>query len=378
MTRSPFSSGPLYLRLTAVVLGAVVCGVVVLFLHALALARTTTPLRLDALRLLSDDLAQRITRGETPPLPSPYAHAVVGPDGKVVSGEVPPSVWFEGWRTLDSGERCGRFGNGCFAVRPLPGRAKLVFYLRPQLLVGPFTVALLGSVLAWIAISALAGLLLLRTMREADASRRRLVAALAHDLGTPLTSIRGFAETLLAAPGEADRRSLSVLYREALRMQRLVEDMLALSRLEAGRLDLVRRPFDLREALRSAADRAAMAYGEAPAVALPESSAVASADRDRVEQVLANVVDNAYRHGGAPPRLALRREGPGFVIEVADEGPGLSAEARAHLFEAFARGDGAKGSGLGLAVAREIVARHGGRLDVSGPPGCRVTIELPA
>ena len=376
MTRSPFSSGPLYLRLTAVVLGAVVCGVVVLVLHALALARTTTPLRLDALRLLSDDLAQRITRGEAPSLPSPYAHAIIGADGRVLSGEAPPR-WFDGWRTLPSGERCGRFGNGCFAVRPLAGGGRLVFYLRPQVLVGPFTVALLGSVVAWIAISALAGLLLLRTMREADASRRRLVAALAHDLGTPLTSIRGFAETLLAAPGEADRRSLSVLYREALRMQRLVEDMLALSRLEAGRLDLVRRPFDLREALRSAADRAAMAYGEAPAVALPESSAVASADRDRVEQVLANVVDNAYRHGGGVPRLALRRDGAGFVIEVADEGPGLSAEARAHLFEAFARGDGAKGSGLGLAVAREIVVRHGGRLDVSGPPGCRVTIELP-
>jgi two-component system sensor histidine kinase MtrB len=215
-------------------------------------------------------------------------------------------------------------------------------------------------------------------MREADASRRRLVAALAHDLGTPLTSIRGFAETLLATPGEADRRSLSVLYREALRMQRLVEDMLALSRLEAGRLDLVRRPFDLREALRSAADRAAMAYGEPPALALPDAPAVARADRDRVEQVLANVVDNAYRHGGGPPTLALRPSGPAFVIEVTDAGPGLSAAARARLFEPFARGDGAKGSGLGLAVAREIVVRHGGRLDVSGPPGCRVTIELPA
>ena len=376
MTRSPFSSGPLYLRLTAVVLGAVLCGVVVVALHALALARATTPLRLDALRLLSDDLAPRLVRGEKPSLPSPYAHAVVGADGAVVSGEAPPA-WFEGWQTLDSGERCGRLGNGCFAVRPLPGGSKLVFYLRPPLLVGPLTVALLGSVLAWVGISALAGLLLLRTMREADASRRRLVAALAHDLGTPLTSIRGFAETLLAAPGEADRRSLSVLYREALRMQRLVEDMLALSRLEAGRLDLVRRPFDLRDALGSAADRAAMAYGEAPAVTLPEAPAIANADRDRVEQVLANVVDNAYRHGGRPPKLALRRHGRGVVIEVADEGPGLSAEARAHLFEAFARGDGTKGSGLGLAVAREIVARHGGRLDLSGPPGCRVTIELP-
>src|SRR5262249_60700195 len=159
-------------------------------------------------------------------------------------------------------------------------------------------------------------------------------------LGTPLTSIRGFAETLLDAPGEMDRRSLSVLYREALRMQRLVEDMLALSRLEAGRLDLVRRPFDLREALRSAADRAARAHGEAPATTLPDSPAVAPADRDRVEQVLANVVDNAYRHGGGPPRPAPRKEDRSDVIEAADEGPGLSAEARAHLFEPFSRGDG--------------------------------------
>lgn len=377
MTRSPFASGPLYLRLTAVVLGAVLCGVVVVVLHALALARSTTPLRLDALRLLSDDLAPRLSRGETPALSEPYAYAVVGSDGGVVAGEAPPA-WFEGWGDLDTGERCGQLGSACYAVRPLSGGAKLVFYLRPRLLAGPLTVALLVSVLAWMAISALAGLLLLRTMREADASRRRLVAALAHDLGTPLTSIRGFAETLLATPGEADRRSLSVLYREALRMQRLVEDMLALSRLEAGRHDLVRRAFDLREALRSAADRAAMAHGEPPAMTLPDSPAIATADRDRVDQVLANVVDNAYRHGGGPPRLALRPAGLGFTIEVADDGPGLSPEARAHLFEPFARGDGAKGSGLGLAVAREIVARHGGRLDVSGPPGCRVTIELPA
>ena len=119
------------------------------------------------------------------------------------SGEAPPA-WFEGWKDLDTGERCGQLGSACYAVRPLSGGAKLVFYLRPRLLAGPLTVALLASVLAWMSISALAGLLLLRTMREADASRRRLVAALAHDLGTPLTSIRGFAETLLATPGETN------------------------------------------------------------------------------------------------------------------------------------------------------------------------------
>jgi len=378
VTRSPFSSGPLYLRLTAVVLGAVfVCAVAVVALHTLALARATTALRLDSLRVLGDDLVERVSRGETPAPPSRYAFAIIGADGRVVSGPAPPG-WIDGWKTVERGERCGRFGNGCFAVRPLPGGAKLVLYLRPRLLVGPMTFALFGSVLAWIAISALAGLLLLRAMRHADASRRRLVAALAHDLGTPLTSIRGFAETLIVTASEADRRSLTVVYREALRMQRLVEDMLALSSLEAGRLTLVPRPFDLREVVRSAADRAAMAYGVAPEVAVPDTPVVANADRDRVDQVLANVVDNAYRHGGVAPRLALRASARGFTIEVEDDGPGLSAEARARLFEPFARGDGAKGSGLGLAVAREIVARHGGRLDIGGAPGCRVTIELPA
>ena len=288
------------------------------------------------------------------------------------------------------GERCGEWGYWCWAVRAVPGHdaeARLVVYPRlrrtPGFL-GPVSFALLGSVLAWLVVSALAGLVLLRSLRNADDSRRRLLASLAHDLGTPLTSIRGFAETRLSAEagtGAGDeRRVWTVVYREALRMQRLIEDMLALTRVEAGRFAIVARQFDLREVLHAAAERAELAHGSGPRLDLPDAPAVAIADRDRIDQVLANVVDNAYRHGEGR-EVTLRLESAGvdrWRITVEDAGPGLAPEARAHLFEPFHTAGSGKGSGLGLAIAREIVARHGGSLRVEDGPGCRVVVELPA
>jgi signal transduction histidine kinase len=210
-----------------------------------------------------------------------------------------------------------------------------------------------------------------------------LLAGLAHDLGTPLTSIRGFAETLLTGPrgSPEEQRGWTVVYREALRMQRMVEDMLALSRLEAGKLTLVPRPFDLRDSLRAAADRARLAHGQAPAMALPPHAAIVEADRDRIDQALANLVDNAYRHGGGQEvRLGLAPCPLGHRVEVLDAGPGLSAAARARLFEPFHSGDGVRGSGLGLAIARELIERHGGTLRIDSAPGsgCRVVVDLPS
>jgi signal transduction histidine kinase len=279
-------------------------------------------------------------------------------------------------------------------VRELPARgdgkgngngARLVVYPRvfgaPGFW-GPVSIALLGSVAAWLTFSALAGLVLLRSLRRADESRRRLLAGLAHDLGTPLTSIRGFAETRLAAEGDTalpgDRRVWTVVYREALRMQRLIEDMLALTRLEAGRFAMVPRPFDLREVVQAAAERAELAQGTGPQVEVPDTPAVATADRDRIDQALANLVDNAYRHGGAKG-VALRLEpaGPSWRITVSDQGPGLAPEARAHLYEPFRPWGSGRGSGLGLAITREIAVLHGGVLRVEDGPGCRVVLELP-
>ncbi len=363
--------------------------VLVLIIHALAIGHATEPLRLERLRLLADELARDMAGGEKPTVPEPFAFAVVAPSGAVLAGRPPAGGLRHGELARGPGEHCGPWGRPCWALRVLPDGARLLVF--PRLggapgFWGGVSVAFLGSVAAWLAVSALAGLVLLRSLRRADEARRRLLAGLAHDLGTPLTSIRGFAESWLSSGGEAaarpeDRRVWTVVYREALRMQRLIEDMLAVTRLEAGRFAIVPRPFDLREALHAAAERAELAHGSAPTLQLPESPAVANADRDRIDQVLANLVDNAYRHGGGRGvRLALEGEPGGAVwrITVSDEGPGLAPEARAHIYEPFRPWGSGQGSGLGLAIAREIVTRHGGDLRIEPGPGCRVVVTLPA
>ena len=364
----------------------------VLHIHALAVGHATEPLRIEGLRILADAAARDLDEGRRPILPEPFAFAVVTPSGALLDG-VRPSGGFHFHEPQGyPGEHCARWGRPCWALRELRDRgdgngngARLVVYPRvfgaPGFW-GPVSIALLGSVVAWLAFSALAGLVLLRSLRRADESRRRLLAGLAHDLGTPLTSIRGFAETRLATEGDTaqpgDRRVWTVVYREALRMQRLIEDMLALTRLEAGRFAIVPRPFDLREVVQAAAERAELAQGTGPVVEVPDAPAIVTADRDRIDQALANLVDNAYRHGGGKGvTLRLEPAHASWRITVSDQGPGLAPEARAHLYEPFQPWGPGRGSGLGLAITREIVARHGGVLRVEDGPGCRVVLELP-
>ncbi len=371
----------------------------VLHIHALAVGHATEPLRIEGLRILADAVARDLNEGKRPILPEPFAFAVVTPSGAVLDGVEPRGGFHFNEPQRPQGEWCARWGRPCWALRELPARgdgngngARLVVYPRifgaPGFW-GPVSIALLGSVAAWLTFSALAGLVLLRSLRRADESRRRLLAGLAHDLGTPLTSIRGFAETRLAAEEDTalpgDRRVWTVVYREALRMQRLIEDMLALTRLEAGRFAIVPRPFDLREVVQAAAERAELAQGTPPQLEVPDTPAVATADRDRIDQALANLVDNAYRHGGGkgvalrlePGPTTLEPQSTSWRITVSDQGPGLAPEARAHLYEPFQPWGPGRGSGLGLAITREIVARHGGVLRVEDGPGCRVVLELP-
>ena len=360
--------------------------VLVVLIHGLAVGRAMEPLRLEGLRLLADAVVRDLAEGRRPQLPDPFAFAVLTPAGEVLAGELPMRGFHHGELGDSPGERCAGWGRPCRALRALPDGTRLVVFARivgsPGLW-GSVHIALLGSVLAWLAVSALAGLVLLRALRRADESRRRLLAGLAHDLGTPLTSIRGFAETRLSTEGgragAEDRRVWIVVYREALRMQRLIEDMLALTRLEAGRFGVVPRPFDLREVLQAAAERVELAFGAGPKLELPDLPAVAAADRDRIDQVLANLVDNAYRHGeGRGVTLRLERANEDlWRITIADDGPGLTAKVRGHLGEPFRPGGAGRGSGLGLAIAREIVTGHGGALRVEDGPGCRVVVDLP-
>jgi signal transduction histidine kinase len=372
-----------------VVLGTLfLFAVLVVLIHLVAIGHATEPLRLESLRLMADGAARDLAEGKRPFLPEPFAFAAFDESGRLVDGLLPLGGFRHEEPRRPPGEGCADRGRPCWAVRDLRrGEQPVRLVVYPRLsgtsgLGGGISLAFLGSVMAWLLVSALAGLVLLRSLRRADASRRRLLAGLAHDLGTPLTSIRGFAETGLASAsaGPEERRGWTVVYREALRMQRLVEDMLAVTRLEAGRFGLVRRPFDLRESLEAAGERARLAHGRGPVLVLPDAPAVAAADRDRIDQVLANLVDNAYRHGGgADVSLSLEPASEtAWRIVVSDAGPGLAPEARAHLYEAFHPWGTGRGSGLGLAIVREIVERHGGTLRVEGPPGCRVVVALPA
>jgi signal transduction histidine kinase len=373
-----------------VVLGTLLLfAVLVVIIHLVAVRGASRNLRLQELRLMAEVAERQLDEGRVPELPDFSGYAVVSPSGTLLSGTLPPYLRWHPPSAWTPGEECRARGGPCWVVRALPGRqddSHLVVYHRvrpsPEVL-GSVSFGLIGSVIAWVAVSAAAGLFLLRALRHADRSRRLLLAGLAHDLGTPLTSIRGFAETRLSGDGRnaEDRRTWTVVYREAVRMQRLIEDMLALSRLEAGRFAVVPRPFDLRETVEAAAERAALAHGTGPRVDLPETEAEVVADRDRIDQVLANLVDNAYRHGGARNvRIGLRRadDASRWRVEVADDGPGLTPEARAHLYEPYRPAGGGRGSGLGLSIAREIIVRHGGRLHVDDGPGCRVVVELPS
>jgi signal transduction histidine kinase len=376
----------LYLRLTAVVLGTLsFFGVSVFVLHTLALAQATRPLRAEVLRTAADEI---VSRGQ---LAAPDARrdlvqaAVVSDDGSLLAGERVPR-WIRRHRgDRRRGELCNTWG-ACYALRPWPtpaGPHTLVVYQRPSgSYLAPFTAAFLVGIVLWLLVSAAAGVVLLNALRRADEARGRLLAGLAHDLGTPLTSIRGFAETQLAEPGAAPESThpWTVVYREALRMQRLVEDMLAVSRLTAGRLVLVPRPYDLRESMEAAAERASLAYCRAPRLSLPAEPVVVAADRDRVDQVLGNLVDNAYRHGHGEVEIALEQEPRRVAILIRDHGDGLSPATQEALFQPYRRGETrAGGSGLGLAVAREIALRHGGQLTLENATGggCRARFELP-
>ena len=213
---------------------------------------------------------------------------------------------------------------------------------------------------------------------ESEDRLRRFLADASHELRTPLASIRGYAELFrMGAAGEpADvERAMSRIEEEAARMGVLVEDLLALARLDAMR-DAVREPVDLAAIARDAADDA-RARAPDRAIALDaEGESTVSADADQVRQVLANLVGNALVHtpAGTPIEIAVRRAGEDAQIEVRDHGPGLPSGDPRALFDRFWRAEagrerGKAGAGLGLAIAAAIVEAHQGRLEAADAPG---------
>ena len=228
---------------------------------------------------------------------------------------------------------------------------------------------------------------------EGDSQRRRLLADISHDLATPLTSIRGYTETLLnpdvPLSGDERERYLGHVGEESLRMELLIDDLLELSRLESGTIPLQIERLDLSGLCLNTVDRFRERFAAAGlrlAAAGAGEECWIEADGRRMEQIVENLLSNALRYvpEGGEITAAVTGAGSGrALLTVSDDGPGFAAADLPHVFERFYRADSARtgeGSGLGLAIVREIVIRHGGEIRAANRAGggAQITVDLPA
>ena len=227
-----------------------------------------------------------------------------------------------------------------------------------------------------------------RMRRQVEDARRGLVAAASHDLRTPLASLRLLVEAVEDGVAGEDRdRYLAEIRTHVAVLSDLIDDLFELSRIEAGDISWTMRQVELGDLIGDtvAAFRAsAEERGVHLAAELPSEKVVAEADAEKVQRVLFNLIQNAIRHTPADGSVTVRAKGgPGGVeVEVADSGEGIPAGEGERVFDAFYRGDSARGedgAGLGLAISRAIVEAHGGRIWLEDAhPGTRVRFTLPA
>jgi signal transduction histidine kinase len=224
-------------------------------------------------------------------------------------------------------------------------------------------------------------------LAEVDRFRRELIANASHELRTPLSALQVVLENVTDGLQEPDAQTIAAMQSQVDRLRRLVEQLLDLSRLEAGAVPLERTTFRVADVLRASVAEARLhaPVGLTFAVAVEPEDLTIEADRDRIHQVVLNLVTNAVRHAPAGSTIgvtAAGRDGE-VTVDVIDRGEGISSEDAARVFERFYRSDAARsardgGSGLGLAIARWIVDLHGGAIRISpAEPGCRVSISLP-
>ncbi|WP_214408055.1 HAMP domain-containing sensor histidine kinase, partial [Pseudonocardia lacus] len=224
-------------------------------------------------------------------------------------------------------------------------------------------------------------------MRRMRADARRFAADASHELRTPLSTLTAVVEVLAAATAEvpdADaRESAQLAIAETHRLVGLVEDLMEVSRLDAGTARLHVEDVDLAGAVRDCLR--ARGWLDRVEVLAPEGLEL-RVDRRRLDVVLANLVGNALEHGGPPVRVLVSVRGDEVRVEVVDGGPGVPAHRRSRVFDRFAKGDPARtrapGSGLGLAIARENARLHGGDITVEEPTtadgrGARFVLRLP-
>ena len=226
---------------------------------------------------------------------------------------------------------------------------------------------------------------------ETERTRSELLSAVTHDVRTPLTAISGAAETLLsgaAVDEKTQRAMLTTIRDEAHRLDRMVGDLLELTRIESGALAVHKELYPIEEVLDSALDRLeARLAGREIVRDMPREVLVAPLDPVLLEQVFFNLVENAAKYSppASPLVIRARTDGAHAIVEIADRGPGIPAAEQERIFERFYRAaDGlrAGGTGLGLTVSRAIMKAHGGTLRaesrVDGGAVFRVSLPLDA
>ena len=226
---------------------------------------------------------------------------------------------------------------------------------------------------------------MLARLERGQARQRRFVSDASHELRSPVATIRQHAEVALAHPGSTGVTELAgVVLQEGLRLQALVEDLLVLTRIDEGTLQVASRPVDLDDLL----------FGEAKRLRSTTKLGIDTAgvsagrvmgDRAHLEKAVRNLADNAARHARKRVVMSLQRTAGEVMLTVEDDGDGIPVADRERVFERFVRLDGARardsgGSGLGLAIVAEIVRAHDGAVAVreASSGGARVEVRLPS
>jgi two-component system sensor histidine kinase MtrB len=219
-------------------------------------------------------------------------------------------------------------------------------------------------------------------LRAMDAASRRFVADVSHELRTPLTAMTAVTEVLEDVE-DADPTTISAAHliaNETKRLARLVEDLMEISRFDAGTAAMRVEDINLTELIE--ATLGARGWSSKVVVSAPPLLP-ARVDARRIDVVVANLVGNALKHGGEPVALSVYDQGEYIVVQVADSGPGIPAEALPHIFDRFYKADKARGrsegSGLGLSIAFENARMHGGELSARNRPegGAVFTLRFP-
>jgi two-component system sensor histidine kinase BaeS len=227
------------------------------------------------------------------------------------------------------------------------------------------------------------------SLAHAEEARQNQTADVAHELRTPLTVLRGALEAMLDGIYPTDQDNLLAALTQVQTLTRLVEDLRLLALADAGQLRLQTASLDLSAFLREIVEAHRLQAQErrvSLTLEMPSALPIVQADRDRLAQVMGNLLGNALRYVSSGGHIRVRAvdRGREVIVAVADDGPGIPSQDLSHLFERFWRGDRARrratgGSGLGLAIARSLVEAHGGRIWAESvkEQGSTFTFSLP-